>query len=173
MRAETVHRHVMRSCHVMPCCHVVSCHVPTSTWTGGCAGGEARCSRWRPRWRLRRRRRGQTGSSSSPPRTRRRGTPAPAPAPAMVSIVTLLIIANLSCRDQKIESRFVISFVCFQIVSGAGTGVAASFVKESSTLFICHLDIVWKGTTSPHSAITILNETLGTSEILRWLLKSE
>ena len=39
---------------------------------------------------------------------------------------------------------------------------AASLVKESSTLFICYLDIVWKGTTSPHSAITILNETQGT-----------
>ena len=155
------------SCHVTPGCHVVSCHVPTSTWTGGCAGGEARCSRWRPRWRLRRRRRGQTGSSSSPPRRRRRrGTPAP--APAMVSIDALLcplLTAKLSSRDQKIESRFVISFVCFQIVFGAGTGVAAasfSFVKESSTMFICYLDIVWKGTTSPHSAITILNETRGT-----------
>ena len=158
------------SCHAMlSCCHVVSCHVPTSTWTGGCAGGEARCSRWRPRWRLRRRRRGQTGSSSSPPRRRRRrGTPAPAPAPAMLLIDALLcplLTAKLSSRDQKIESRFVISFVCFQIVSGAETGVAAasfSFVKESSTMFICYLDIVWKGTTSPHSAITILKETQGT-----------
>ena len=134
--------HEIMSCHVTPCCHVVSCHVPTSTWTGGCAGGEARCSRWRPRWRLRRRRRGQTGSSSSPPRTRR-GTP----APAMLLIDALLcplLTDKLSSRDQKIESRFVISFVCFQIVSGAGTGVAASFsfVKESSTMFICHLDIV-------------------------------
>ena len=111
--------HEIMSCHVTPCCHVVSCHVPTSTWTGGWAGGEAQCSRWRPRWRLRRRRRGQTGSSSSPPRRRRRGTP----APAMLLIDALLcplLTAKLSSRDQKIESRFVFHLFAFKSYPGRG-----------------------------------------------------